>query len=201
MTGEQNKPRIWAWLRQALNALVVGGLFAVALVVITTFALSFWEQEQHRQEVISAFIGDVAALRAAHEDWLPRWRKSMHLLATVDALKNAGGRRWLLPEFRQSTRLAVYEANAGNLGTLPDVLAQAVVEFYMLTRRLNAEIQVLSSPSILLSNQGETIKTIEDNDKTMESWRAAADDLLEGLRAAQAQQPGWWRFVGWLQLQ
>ena len=189
MAGKAMWRSIGAWISKLSSASLLGGfigaLIGALIVAFTTVAVSVWEQKQHRQEVISAFIADVGAMRAAHEEWLPRWRLSMDLLSTVDALKNEGGRPWLMPEFRQSTRLAIYEANAGNLGALGDDLSQAVGRFYLLTKQLNAEIQILSSPSILGANRTEAIKAIEENDKTMESWRAAADDLLEGLRAAR----------------
>lgn len=182
---------IGAWISKFSSASLLGGLIGALIgaliVAFTTVAVSFWEQKQHRQEVISAFIGDVSAMRAAHEEWLPRWRLSMGLLKTVDGLRNEGGRRWLMPEFRQSTRLAIYEANAGNFGALGDDLPEAVGRFYLLTKQLNAEIQNLSSPSILGANRTEAIKSIEEHEKTMERWRAAADDLLEGLRAARVR--------------
>ena len=106
--------------------------FAVGIVfgVVVSFALDSWQNYQVGQNVISAFVGDIETLMEQEEKDRPSWYRKIDSLDKVDALRNPGGRPWLMREAFDSARLVVFEANAGKLGLLPKPLPKEIARFH-----------------------------------------------------------------------
>lgn len=167
------------WLK-TLSAVVVGGV----IVIAGDFALQIWLASQEQKNLVSAFLGDVTAMESAVKQREESWNAQLELLVTKDALREAGGRPWLMPELFESTRMIVFEENAGKLGSLRAPMPQKIAEFYSLSGRLRAEIRLLTGPEILAAAQTERAKAVADHRRTRDLWYKAAaglkNDLQEG---------------------
>ena len=166
---------------KTLLSVVVGG----AIVIVGDFVLQIWLASQERQNLASAFLGDVTAMESAVKRREDPWNAKLDLLVTIDATREPGGRPWLMPELFESTRMILFEENAGKLGSLRAPMPQKIAEFYSLTGRLRAEIRLLAGPEILSASQTERDNAVADHRTTRDLWYKAAsalkNDLREGL--------------------
>lgn len=174
------------WLTSWPGGIVIGIVIAVAANLLLDLRDEFHE----RNELITSFISDIKALRAKHAERLIEWPEHMKRLREVDnPLENSNARRWLMPEFADTSRFAVFEANTGKLGLLENQLAEQVARFYAKSEMLKAEVRVLASPNIIWASggeEGDKAWLIDKNKVTQKYWDEAADAILKNLEDARS---------------
>lgn len=138
------------WAKTAM----LGAVVSAFLIVVSYFALDSWRQFHVRQGLISAFHGDILAMRDI-EDRRGAWLQRLEGLLTVGGRQEEGGRPWLMPEAQVPIRFIVYDANVENIGLLSPPLPERISKFYALSLRLRTEIRLLSGDRILDASRTE----------------------------------------------
>ena len=79
---------------------------------------------------------------------------------------------------RISTRLALFEENARNLGVFEAPIPVKIVEFYDLSYALRTHINLVTSPGILWANTNERALAVDQYEKAFRDWNKAVDEML-----------------------
>lgn len=172
----------------------LGKIFAIAFAIAGTLGgaylgasinssasveLKARETKEARAALLAVLIGDINALKQTEEQKFVSLKLPLQKLISVDALKRAGGRAWLMAP--SPMIFPVFEQNAGKLGLLPSPLPETIATFYGHSYSLRSQINLVTGPAIIAAAQGERKHAVEDYERAYQDWKVEAEALLYRL--------------------
>lgn len=178
------KARLETWGKIIALAVTVvgalGGAYLGASINSSANAqLKARETKEAQAVLLAVLIGDINALKRTEEQKFESLKPALQKLISVDALKQTGGRAWLMAPAPMT--FPVFEQNAGKLGLLPSPLPEQIATFYGHSYSLRSQTNLVTGPAIIAAAQGERRNAVEDYGHAYQDWKNEAEALLYRL--------------------
>lgn len=172
-------------LMRELPKLILAAILGAAISLGGDWGIEHLKNIRDRENLLMLLINNVEIMQARHSERLSNWDDYMERLVSKDAAVNADARPDLMPEAFQQNPFGPFEKALERLHLLEPDLTKKILNFYAVSTRLEAEIRLLTGPSILRTGREDQIWLREENRKTQATWDHESEELLVLLKSSQ----------------